>query len=64
MSNKPLQIPPAEDGSRSEAYYRGRADFDADAEHIANPYPEFSYDWHDWDAGWCDAANEFDGEKF
>lgn len=43
---------------RTPAYLRGRADFEADVEHIDNPYPMLPCDWHDWDAGWCDASNE------
>lgn len=46
---------------RTPAYLRGRADFEADVEHILNPYPAMSCEWHEWDSGWCDAANVDDG---
>ena len=46
---------------RTPAYLRGRSDFEADVEHILNPYPPMSCEWHEWDSGWFDGANADDG---
>ena len=35
---------------RTPAYLRGRSDFEADVEHILNPYPPMSCEWHEWDS--------------
>ncbi|RQS10098.1 hypothetical protein DIE07_14420 [Burkholderia sp. Bp9002] len=53
---------------RSTAYQAGQADYAAGLENPSdnpsdNPYPYLSADWHDWDAGWCDAANDDDSER-
>ncbi|WP_157131083.1 hypothetical protein [Burkholderia savannae] len=48
------------------AYEAGKARYLLGFTQSENPYPMLSSDWHDCDAGWCDAANEDgkDGEDF
>lgn len=43
----------------SKAYRAGQHAYKDGFENPSdNPYPMLSCDWHDWDAGWCDAAND------
>ncbi|WP_321860757.1 hypothetical protein [Burkholderia cenocepacia] len=44
---------------RSKAYRAGQHAYKDGFDNPSdNPYPMLSCDWHDWDAGWCDAAND------
>lgn len=45
---------------RSMAYQAGQADYARGCDQSDNPYPMLSSDWHDWDAGLCDAYNDDD----
>ncbi|WP_156034515.1 hypothetical protein [Paraburkholderia fungorum] len=43
----------------TEAYEAGCRAFEEGADlDTGNSYPKLSYDWHDWQSGWCDTANE------
>ncbi|CAJ8255744.1 Uncharacterised protein [Burkholderia pseudomallei] len=45
---------------RSLAYWDGQAGYANGMGQNDNPYKHLSCDWHDWDAGWCDAFNDDD----
>ncbi|WP_186181846.1 hypothetical protein [Burkholderia gladioli] len=46
--------------SPATAYEAGQVAHELGWSNGDNPYPMLSPDWHEWDAGWCDAANEED----
>lgn len=46
--------------SPSPAYDAGQAAYAVGNNQHDNPYPMLSCEWHEWDAGWCDAFNDDD----
>lgn len=43
----------------SEAYCMGKQDYEQGLDLTRdNPFSFLSCDWHDWQSGFCDAANE------